>query len=302
MSVRTLLREAATKLQQAGCDAPQLDAELLMMHLWQCSRTDLIIRAHDILPTALHDTFTSLLQRRLQREPLAYIIGEKEFWSRPFRVTPDVLIPRPETEHLIEAVIARFPDRNGRYRFCDIGTGSGCIAITLAAEYPHATVMATDISPASLQVAQANAESLGVAGRMQWRHGDMLQALMPEDGPFDGVLSNPPYVSADEMHGLEAELALEPRHALTDEADGLQFLTTILRKAPQRLRQDGYIIVETGTCGLPATPTPLTLLEEIHDLAGLLRGGVYQLAGTNRSATPLLHQRCPVGSGPSLNT
>ncbi|EAU54625.1 peptide chain release factor N(5)-glutamine methyltransferase [Mariprofundus ferrooxydans] len=273
-----LLRLAAADLQQAGCDSPRLDAELLLMHVWPCSRTDLIIRAHDEPPATVSRHFAALLQRRLAREPLAYITGEKEFWSRPFRVSPDVLIPRPETEHLIEAVLARFPDQSAPYQFCDIGTGSGCIAVTLAAEYPHAAVTATDISEASLRMAQTNAAALNVASRLAWRSGDLLQALQPEDGPFDVVISNPPYVSSDEMHGLEPELALEPRHALTDEADGLQLLATILNDAPVCLKPHGYIIVETGTCGLPDTPESLIMEEEIRDLAGLLRGAVYKRA------------------------
>jgi len=276
VTVGILLRETAEKLQQAGCDAPRLDAELLLMHAWPCSRIDLIIRAHDEPPAWVCQRFEALLQRRIKREPLAYITGEKEFWSRPFRVTPDVLIPRPETEHLIEAVIARFPERNGHHQFGDIGTGSGCIAITLAAEYPHATVVATDISEQALRIARANAESLAVSTRMAWRNGDMLQALLPEDGLFDVIISNPPYISADEMEGLEPELGLEPRHALTDETDGLLFLTTILNDAPAFLKQGGYIIVETGICGLPATPDSLIQEEEIRDLAGLLRGAVYR--------------------------
>lgn len=273
-----LLRHAAAQLQQAGCDSPRLDAELLLMHACPCSRTDLIIRAHDEPPAAVAERFEALLQRRCGREPLAYITGEKEFWSRPFRVSPDVLIPRPETEHLIEAVIARFPDQQSPLQFCDIGTGSGCIAVTLAAEYPHATVTATDISEASLKIAQPNAAALDVAPRLSWRSGNLLQALQPGDGPFDVVISNPPYVSSDEMHGLEPELALEPRHALTDEADGLQLLATILNDAPTHLKPHGYIIVETGTCGLPATPEGLVMEEKIRDLAGLLRGAVYQKA------------------------
>jgi len=276
VDVRTLLRQAADGLKQAGCDTPQLDANLLLMHAWPCSRTELIMRANDSLPTGLQQRFDELVARRQQREPLAYIIGEKEFWSRSFRVTPDVLIPRPETEHLIEAVLTRYPDQQGCYRFCDIGTGSGCIAITLAAEYPQATVVATDISMPSLQLAQDNATANGVHQRMQWRHGDMLHALLPEDGPFDVIVSNPPYVTADEMHGLEAELAREPRHALTDEGDGLRFLAAILNDAPQRLRAGGRIIVETGSCGLPATPEKLQLETVIDDLAGLLRGAVYR--------------------------
>ncbi|MDQ6992284.1 MAG: peptide chain release factor N(5)-glutamine methyltransferase [Mariprofundus sp.] len=278
MNIRTLLRESAEKLMQAGCDAPRLDAELLLMHLCSCSRTDLIIRANDKLTELVQAHFSSLLQRRIKREPLAYIIGEKEFWSRAFYVNPDVLVPRPETEHLIEAVLTCLPDPQQHYHFCDIGTGSGCIAITLAAEYPQTIVTAMDISAASLKIAQRNAATLNVTARIRWHQGDMLQPLTAEDGLFDIIISNPPYVTASEMYELEPELSLEPRHALTDESNGLKFLTTILQNAPVYLKQGGYIIVETGSCGLPSTPPTLILKQEIYDLAGLLRGAIYQHA------------------------
>ncbi len=278
MNIRELLQQAAEQLKQAGCDAPRLDAELLLMHLCHLGRTDLIIRANDRVSEAVGKDFRQLLQRRIRREPLAYILGHKEFWSRSFIVNRDVLIPRPETEHLIEAVMARFPERRAALRFCDIGTGSGCIAVTLACEFPNATVIASDISVAALDVARRNAEQLGVIDRMLFRQGDMLAALQPGDGPFDALISNPPYVAADEMGGLEEELAQEPRHALTDEQDGRKYLTTMLRHGPEYLQPGGYIMLETGLCGLPATPEQLMRDQVIYDLAGHLRGGVYCLA------------------------
>jgi len=276
VNIRQLLRQATVQLKQAGCDAPRLDAELLLMHVWHLGRTDLIVRADNIVPNSIAADFDALLQRRMRREPLAYILGEKEFWSRSFQVTPDVLIPRPETEHLIEAVLARFPDRNRAYRFCDIGTGSGCIAVTLACEFANAAIIATDISDAALAIARRNADSHGVGARITCRQGDMLAALQPQDGPFDAIISNPPYVAASEMGALAQELAQEPRHALTDEQNGLHYLATILRDAPAHLTADGYIILETGLCGLPATPENLILEQQVHDLAGHLRCGIYR--------------------------
>ncbi|MDQ7000421.1 MAG: peptide chain release factor N(5)-glutamine methyltransferase, partial [Mariprofundus sp.] len=126
-TIRELLHDAGRRLKNAGCDAPRLDAELLLMHVWSIDRTDLIIRSGDAVPESVETSFRDLVERRCCREPLAYILGEKEFWSRSFQVTADVLIPRPETEHLIDAVLQLFPDKNGHYHFCDIGTGSGCI-------------------------------------------------------------------------------------------------------------------------------------------------------------------------------
>jgi len=277
VNVGMLLRQAAVQLQQAGCDAPRLDAELLLTHVWQLGRTDLIIRANDAVPQVVSTDFNTCLQRRIRREPMAYITGEKEFWSRSFQVMPAVLIPRPETEHLIESLLERFPDRNAGYRFCDIGTGSGCIAVTLACEFPNAAIIATDISEAALADARSNAERHQVSRRIRFRQGDMLEAIQAQDRPFDAIISNPPYVAESEMGELEKELALEPRQALTDEQDGLQYLSVILHDAPAYLLADGYIILETGLCGLPATPGNLTFEQAIHDLAGHLRGGVYHL-------------------------
>jgi release factor glutamine methyltransferase len=277
MQTRSLLQQSAAKLEQAGCDSPRLDAELLLMSAWQISRTDIIVRAHDEVPQDIVAAYSELLKRRLKREPLAYITGEKEFWSRSFQVNPDVLIPRPETEHLIEAVLEKFPDQNGAYRFCDIGTGSGCIAVTLACEYPRAHIVATDISEAALKVAHNNAQKHQVSERISFQAGDLLQALGKGDGPFHAIISNPPYVARHEMQQLEAELAYEPQAALTDDADGLQYLDAILKQGPGHLHPDGLIIVETGLCGLPDTPSNLQLERTLYDLANHLRGAVYRL-------------------------
>jgi len=249
------------------------------MFVWQVGRTDLIIRSNDAVPEAVAQRFESMLKRRELREPLAYITGEKEFWSRSFHVTPDVLIPRPETEHLIEAVIEVFSDQQGLYHFCDIGTGSGCIGLTLACEYPHAQITVTDISQAALLIARENAQKLGVADRLSFRCGDMLEALTDTDGPYDAIISNPPYVALHEMDELESELSHEPGHALTDGKDGLSFLSVILNEGLSHLKPHGFIMVETGPCGLPQTPAALHPDKEIYDLAGLLRGARYKRIG-----------------------
>ncbi len=275
MTPRSLLVQASEELQSAACATPKLDAELLLGHALGKSRSWLIAHADDELDEANTDVFQQLLKRRLQREPVAYITGEKEFWSRPFHVTPDVLIPRPETEHLIEAVLAHFPDRKAPYSFCDIGTGSGCIAVTLACEYPQAQISATDISAAALGVAQGNAEQHGVADRLTLSQGDIFAALNGRQQVFDVIISNPPYVAQHEMEGLEPELEYEPRHALSDEQDGLSFLRRLVAKADGWLAPHGLLIVETGVCGLPENGGALRLQERIIDLAGHLRGGVY---------------------------
>ncbi len=281
MTPRRLLLRAAGLLQSAGCTTPRLDAELLLCHVLERPRSWLIAHADDMLSRSQTDAFQSLLARREAREPLAYITGEKEFWSRDFYVTPDVLIPRPETEHLVEAVLAHFPERERAWRFCDIGTGSGCLAVTLACEYPRAHITATDLSAAALAVAKDNAERHGVAGRIDFRPGDLLAALATGAPPFDAIVSNPPYIGVAEMEGLETELGFEPQHALCDGQDGLRFLRQLVAKAGEWLTPNGMLIVETGVCGLPEeNPIPndearLVLQQRILDLSGQQRCGVY---------------------------
>jgi len=275
MTVRELLRSASMTLQQAGCDAPRLDAELLLAKTLGCGHTWLIAHANDDISPVNQNAYMDLVERRRRREPLAYITGEKEFWSRPFTVTPDVLIPRPETEHLIEAVLGIFPDNDIPYRFCDIGTGSGCIAVTLACEYPQAMIEATDVSHEALHIARQNAKRYGVTSRIEFRKGDMFASLRKQDVPFDAIISNPPYVAQNEMHTLEPELHFEPRHALTDESNGLTYLKHLIKMSTNWLKPDGRLIVETGVCGLPSAPSCMQLDRKIMDLAGRLRGGVF---------------------------
>ncbi len=280
MTPRKILAAATQQLQDCACAMPKLDAEVLLCHAVGQGRSWLIAHADDELDIATAHAFEKLLKQRKQRQPVAYITGEKEFWSRAFTVSPDVLIPRPETEHLIEAVLEAFPDRAAAYHFCDIGTGSACIAVTLACEFPQARITATDISPQALAVAQKNAAKHAVESRITWRQGDMFAALNPVDGPFDAIISNPPYVAQDEMAMLEPELAFEPRAALTDEADGLRYLACLLEQAGQWLKANGLLIVETGLCGLPEEKNELRLKQRIIDLAGHLRGGIYSPENT----------------------
>jgi|AMFO01.1.fsa_nt_gi protein-(glutamine-N5) methyltransferase, release factor-specific len=273
-SVGALLRTAAGRLQVCGVETPRLDAELLLAHALRRDRAWLFAHAHEAAPAAAGEVFKALLSRRVAREPMAYILGCKEFWSREFTVSPAVLIPRPETEHLIEAALAFFPDRHRRLRCCDIGTGSGCLAVTLACEYPQSQITATDLSAEALEVARANAEHHGVGERMRWRCGDLFAALHAEDGPFDLIICNPPYVSERELAAAGPELTFEPRPALTDGADGLTHLKRLLASSMDRLAPGGCLIVECGRQGLPASPHMRRKMP-IFDLAGHLRGGVF---------------------------
>jgi len=275
MDVRTTLQKAMRCLEQAGVDSPRKDAELMLIEAWGVSQTDLIIRAKEEVPEDVISQFNQLLERRLNREPLAYILGKKAFWKDEFIVSEDVLVPRPETEHLIEMVLKYRPNQQQNYMMADIGTGSGCIAVTLAKEYANSEVIACDISDKALKVAQYNAERLGVVERMAFYQGDLYQAL-PRGSQFDVIVSNPPYVSQDEMDGLEAELSFEPRFALTDEADGLTLLEKLLHDAYMHLKVGGLLVLESGLCGMPETPTTLKKLEDYVDLAGNFRGSVFQ--------------------------
>jgi len=277
MTAQQALQNAIKRLRDAACETPRLDAETLLMHVWCSSRTQLIIKAHDTLPVHIKKAFDDTIQQRCKRIPVAYITGEKEFWSRMFNVNPDVLIPRPETEHLIEELLKLYPNTQAPYRFADIGTGSGCIAITIAAEYPNATIITTDISEKSLAIASTNAQKHHVETRMQFKCGDIYQAFDANTLKFDAIISNPPYVSHDEMHDLAQELHYEPAHALTDQHDGLSILSSLLQSAHHWLKPQGHLLLETGLCGLPNTPKSMTLLHPYHDLSSRLRGGVYQL-------------------------
>ncbi|RMG91270.1 MAG: peptide chain release factor N(5)-glutamine methyltransferase [Zetaproteobacteria bacterium] len=273
----TWLRHAAAVLDKAGCDTPRLDAECLLAHAWGMNRSQLFSRMKDPIPEDVLEKSNALISLRAKREPLAHITGRREFWSRNFEVSPATLIPRPETEHLIEAALRHFPDQDIQLSFCDLGTGSGCIAITLALEYPHALGIGCDIDYHALQCAKRNAKRHNVSKRLRLIQADMLSAFSSSKH-FDLIIANPPYVAADEMSALEPELGYEPRHALTDGMDGMSYLRKILQSGDMFLRENGRIIVETGICGLPETPSGLIRLETLHDLSGQLRGAVYRRA------------------------
>ncbi|MDQ6990779.1 MAG: peptide chain release factor N(5)-glutamine methyltransferase [Mariprofundaceae bacterium] len=275
MIAREVLHDAIQYLKKSGFDTPRLDAEVLLMYAWGITATQLFTRALDELPYAVEEHFQAMLQQRHQGQPIAYITGHKEFWSRDFEVSPDVLIPRPETEHLIEQVMQCYPNHDASYDFAEIGTGSGCIAITLACEYPHASILATDISEKALNIARNNAKKHGVLERIDFRQGDVYQAFPKSLPTLDLLVSNPPYLSLQHMDDIAVELTYEPSIALTDQQDGLSLLYKILFDAEHWLKPQAYCVVETGLSGLPDTPKNLVLDYLYHDLAGLLRGGVY---------------------------
>lgn len=218
------------------------DAEWLLAHALRKPRTWLYTHRDHVLGAGDIATFESLLQRRVSGEPVAYLLGTRGFWSLDLAVTPDTLIPRPETELLVELALARLPvDRE--CRVADLGTGSGAIALALAHERPRAYVIATDASTAALAVAQGNAERLGIRN-VAFRHGSWLQAA--SDDTFDAIVSNPPYIADRDPHLQDGDLRYEPASALSSGADGLDAIRSIVHDAPTHLVSGGWLLLEHG--------------------------------------------------------
>jgi len=241
-----VLRLSTSFLAQRGSDSARLDAELLTAHSLGLRRLDLYLQFDRPLREDELDPIRALLRRRAQGEPVAYLVGRREFYGRSFRVTPAVLIPRPDTETLIEAALAwaREQRPDAALRIADAGTGSGCIAVTMCAELPAATAVASDVSPDALDVARDNAQQLGVAERITLVQGEWAAPLQPQ-APYDMLLSNPPYVRVDEVDELAADVRnYEPRGALTAGDDGMDAYRVLLRDAPALLAPQAYVALE----------------------------------------------------------
>jgi release factor glutamine methyltransferase len=240
------LAEARTVLMHAGiaADEAALDVEVLARHVLECDRATLLTRARDPLPSAFDRLFQALVARRSSREPVAYIVGHREFWGLEFDVTPSVLIPRPETELIVEEALAALPHRIAVRHIIDVGTGSGCLAVTLAVEFPAARITATDISHDALAVAHRNAERHNTLGRMTILGADLLEGA---PASADLIVSNPPYVSARDAATLPPEVGrYEPASALYAGEDGLNVIRRLFASAPQHLATGGPLIVEFG--------------------------------------------------------
>lgn len=221
-----------------------LDAEVLARKVLACDRAGFVVRLRDDEPGNFADAYGALVDRRCRREPVAYIVGEREFWGLPFEVTPDVLIPRPETELIVEEALELFPAGRVPAVIVDAGTGSGCLAVALAVEFEDARVIATDISTAALAVARRNAAANGVADRIDFRAGNLLD---PVTETADLIVSNPPYVASGDAAGLVPEVREhEPHVALFAGADGLSMFARLFPSAATRMRPGGRLIVEVG--------------------------------------------------------
>ena len=230
----------------AGCGLPRLDARALLEHASGRPRTWLIAHGDEAPDAEAARAFAALAVRRRAGEPLAYLLGWREFHGRRFEVGPAVLVPRPETELLVAAALDRLPAAGGRRpRVLDLGTGSGAIAITLALERPDVEVVATDASPEALALARRNAQRLGAPG-IGWRLGDWWRALDAAEGDFDLVVSNPPYIADSDPHLLAPALRHEPRGALASGPDGLDAIAAIVAGAAARLAPHGWLLLEHG--------------------------------------------------------
>jgi release factor glutamine methyltransferase len=240
------LADARDRLVRAGISTEEaaLDAEVLARHVLDCDRATLLTRARDPLPSAFRRLYDELVQRRIAREPIAYIVGHREFWGLEFDVTPSVLIPRPETEFVIEEALAALPHRPLVHNVIDVGTGSGCLAVILAVEYASARVIAVDLSPLALDVARRNASKHNVAERMAFIQADLLQGVTDT---ADLIVSTPPYVPDTDASKLQPEVArYEPQTALYAGDDGLVVIRRLFDEAPSRLAPEGRLIVEFG--------------------------------------------------------
>ena len=242
MRVREALRDAARVLAaHGGAEAnPQLEAEMLLAHVLDERRSFLYANPELELPASRADVYRAMIRRRARGEPVAYLVGRREFWSLDLEVTPDVLIPRADTETLIEAALERLP-KGSTARVADLGTGSGAIALALKSERPRLEAWATDVSEAALAVARRNAARLGLD--IRFVHGPWFEPL---EGRFDLIASNPPYVAANDPHLQRGDCRFEPATALSSGADGLEALRTLAKNAPAHLVPGGWLLLEHG--------------------------------------------------------
>lgn len=278
-TIGRLLTWTEDYLRTRDAESPRLDAEVLLAHASGCQRIELYTRYEEPADEKLRERFRALVRRRAEGVPVAYLAGRREFFSLPFAVNRDVLIPRPETEQLVVRAIdiARETGRERPIAIADVGTGSGCLAIALAKQLPTAQVVALDISHAALKVAAENADRHEVADRVRLIESDLFAGL-PSNEQFDLIVSNPPYVRTDEFAGLPTEVREhEPRLALDGGAEGTDVYDRLIPQAAERLRPGGWLIAEIGpnvaervAAILDATPG-LKRAPVLDDLAGLPR-------------------------------
>jgi release factor glutamine methyltransferase len=266
------LQEATQTLTGAGCDTPRLDAEVLLAYVLGCDRAWLYAHPEHRLSPSQLSAYQFLISRRARREPVAYLTGHKEFFGLDFVVTPDVLIPRPETERLVELALQCGPTLPSPHLIADVGTGSGAIAVALAVHLPRAHMIALDTSASALAIARRNAARHGVARRVCCIQADLLAPLA---GPLALIVANPPYLSQAELESAPPEVAhWEPRAALNGGHDGLAIIRHLLTMAADRLHAGGALLMEIGaaqgaeTLRLARRHFPQAAVEIVPDYAG----------------------------------
>ncbi|HEX2948209.1 MAG TPA: peptide chain release factor N(5)-glutamine methyltransferase [Armatimonadota bacterium] len=276
-TIKSILEQAIAQLTKAGVESPRLDAELLLAHILEKTRGWLWAYHETGISEADKNTFFSLISRRIHREPLAYILGEWEFYGRTFHIASGVLVPRPETELLVEAVI-NWSKTHSAQQIVDVGTGSGAIVITLALELPDVSLWAIDISPQALHIAQQNITNYRLSHRVTLLEGDLITPLHGHVTlPVDVVVANLPYIPLQEIPHLMPEVRdYEPRVALAAAEEGLALIYRLIDESPSVLRNGGLLALEIGINQADSTVTYLkerqwTNISIVHDYAGIPR-------------------------------
>jgi release factor glutamine methyltransferase len=283
ISIGDAIQEASGVLRDASVPEARREAGSLLSFVLERDRTHLISHSDEYLSSEQFQRYRQVVERRSLGEPLQYITCSQDFYGREFRVSPAVLIPRPETELLVESALQLL--REGNSNICDVGTGSGCIAVTMLCERPDLRGVALDVSEAALDIARQNALRWEVQDRISFSISDCFNGLTPDQNDFDMIVSNPPYVSGAAIPGLQREVKdHEPKIALSPGPDGLSVIRCLIQDAPRFLRKAGYLLLEIGFDQGEAVeqlvdPSSLELIEIRPDLQGIPRIVILQKTG-----------------------